>query len=145
MEKGLCTITTWEDFKKELKKKVYPENVVYEARKKLRELKHKTTISVYVRNFTILMLQIPNLTTDELLFYFIDGLQNWAKHELQRRGVKDVNEAISLPRTLSGIKGEKNVSPPNLSLPNFVKERVRETRARRSLREEMQVLPKEVV
>ena len=44
IEKGLYTITTWEDFKKELKKQFYPENVVYEARKKLRELKHKTTI-----------------------------------------------------------------------------------------------------
>ena len=45
MEKGLCNINTWEEFKKELKKQFYLKNVVYEACKKLRELKHKTTIS----------------------------------------------------------------------------------------------------
>ena len=74
MDKGLCTIATWEDFKKELKKQFFPENVVYAARKKLRELKHKTTISNYVRDFTSLMLQIPDMNNEDLLFNFIDGL-----------------------------------------------------------------------
>ncbi|XP_016165032.1 uncharacterized protein LOC107607616 [Arachis ipaensis] len=41
MEKGTYNIATWEDFKRELKRQFFPENVVYEARKKLRELKHK--------------------------------------------------------------------------------------------------------
>ncbi|KAK2998470.1 hypothetical protein RJ639_023244, partial [Escallonia herrerae] len=41
IEKGLCTIDTWDVFKKEIKRQFYPENVTYEARKKLRELKHK--------------------------------------------------------------------------------------------------------
>ncbi|XP_054818995.1 uncharacterized protein LOC129318287 [Prosopis cineraria] len=50
MDKGLCTINTWEDFKKELKRQFYLKNVVYEARKKLRDLKHKTTISNYRRD-----------------------------------------------------------------------------------------------
>ena len=82
MEKGLYTIATWDDFKKELKKQFFPENVVYEARKKLRELKHKTTISDYVREFTTLTLQIPNLATEDAFFFFIDGLKSWAKQEL---------------------------------------------------------------
>ncbi|KAK3037385.1 hypothetical protein RJ639_030483 [Escallonia herrerae] len=43
IEKGLCTIDTWDVFKKEIKRQFYPENVTYEARKKLRELKHKTS------------------------------------------------------------------------------------------------------
>ncbi|KAK3027658.1 hypothetical protein RJ639_040621 [Escallonia herrerae] len=43
IEKGLCTIDTWDVFKKEIKRQFYPENVTYEARKELRELKHKST------------------------------------------------------------------------------------------------------
>ncbi|KAK2999748.1 hypothetical protein RJ639_024678 [Escallonia herrerae] len=45
IEKGLCTIDTWDVFKKEIKRQFYPENVTYEARKKLRELKHKTQVA----------------------------------------------------------------------------------------------------
>ncbi|QHO25559.1 uncharacterized protein DS421_12g382090 [Arachis hypogaea] len=67
MENGTCNIATWEDFKRELKRQFFPENVVYEARKKLRELKHKSTISDYVKEFTTLMLQIPNLASEDVL------------------------------------------------------------------------------
>ncbi|KAK3027112.1 hypothetical protein RJ639_042406 [Escallonia herrerae] len=47
IEKGLCTIDTWDVFKKEIKRQFYPKNVTYKARKKLRELKHKSSISDY--------------------------------------------------------------------------------------------------
>ncbi|KAK3038074.1 hypothetical protein RJ639_031628 [Escallonia herrerae] len=47
IEKGLCTIDTWDVFKKEIKRQFYPENVTYDARKKLRELKHKSSIHNY--------------------------------------------------------------------------------------------------
>ncbi|KAK3029769.1 hypothetical protein RJ639_038891 [Escallonia herrerae] len=48
IEKGLCTIDTWDVFKKEIKRQFYPENVTYEARKKLREIKHKSSIHDYM-------------------------------------------------------------------------------------------------
>ncbi|KAK3028842.1 hypothetical protein RJ639_037686 [Escallonia herrerae] len=48
IEKGLCTIDTWDVFKKEIKRQFYPKNVTYEARKKLRELKHKSSIHDYM-------------------------------------------------------------------------------------------------
>ncbi|KAK3030588.1 hypothetical protein RJ639_039674 [Escallonia herrerae] len=47
IEKGLYTIDTWEVFKKEIKKQFYLENVAYEARKKMKELRHKRSISEY--------------------------------------------------------------------------------------------------
>ncbi|KAK2977405.1 hypothetical protein RJ640_009956 [Escallonia rubra] len=50
--------------------------------------------------FTTLMLHIPNMTEEDLLFNFIDGLQNWAKQELQRLGVKDIDEAIGVAESL---------------------------------------------
>jgi archaellum component FlaC len=101
IEKGACQIDTWEMFKKELKRQFYPENVVYEARKKLRELKHRGTIRDYVKEFTTLMLQIPSMPDDVLLFYFLDGCAPWVRQELQRRGVKDVDEAIAVAESLT--------------------------------------------
>ncbi|KAK3024056.1 hypothetical protein RJ639_042967 [Escallonia herrerae] len=51
IEKGLYTIDTWEVFKKEIKKQFYPENVAYEARKKMKELRHKGSARDYVKGF----------------------------------------------------------------------------------------------
>ncbi|KAK2995627.1 hypothetical protein RJ640_015464 [Escallonia rubra] len=57
--------------------------------------------SDYVKEFTTLMLHIPNMMEEDLLFNFVDGLQSWAKKELQRRGVKDVDEAIAMAESLT--------------------------------------------
>ena len=60
MEKGIYTIETWEDFKREIKRQFYPENVAYLARKNMRRLKHIGSIRDYVKEFPSLMLEIPN-------------------------------------------------------------------------------------
>ncbi|KAK2967197.1 hypothetical protein RJ640_022453 [Escallonia rubra] len=57
--------------------------------------------SDYVKEFTTLVLHIPNMAEEDLLFNFVDGLQSWAKKELQRRGVKDVDEAIAMAESLT--------------------------------------------
>ncbi|XP_070005713.1 uncharacterized protein [Nicotiana sylvestris] len=72
VDKGLCTISTWDHFKTEFKRQFFPNNVLYEARRKLRELKQTRSIRNYIKEFTTLMLQIPNLTNDDLLFHFMD-------------------------------------------------------------------------
>lgn len=100
IEKGLYRIDTWEEFRRELKRHFYPENVVYEAKKKLRELKHKGSIAEYVKEFTTLMLQIPSMSDEDLRFFFVDGLQHWAKQEIQRRDVKTLDEAIATAESL---------------------------------------------
>ena len=79
MEKGICTIETWEDFKREIKKQFYPEDVAYLARKNMRRLKHTGSIRDYVKEFSSLMLEIPNMTQEELLFNFMDNLQWWVE------------------------------------------------------------------
>ena len=38
MEKGICTIETWGDFKMEINRQFYPEDVAYLARKNMRRL-----------------------------------------------------------------------------------------------------------
>ncbi|XP_047267518.1 uncharacterized protein LOC124897941 [Capsicum annuum] len=95
MERGLCTIADWDQFKDELKEQFYPQNVVDEARRKLRKLKQTSSIHNYVREFTKLSLLVTSFSSE-----FLDGLQNWAKQELRRRNVKTVDEAIKVEESL---------------------------------------------
>ncbi|WJZ81415.1 hypothetical protein VitviT2T_001260 [Vitis vinifera] len=104
MEKGICTIETWEDFKREIKKQFYPEDVAYLARKNMRRLKHTSSIRDYVKEFSSLMLEIPNMTQEELLFNFMDNLQGWAEQELRRRGVQDLATAMAIAESLTDYK-----------------------------------------
>ena len=83
MEKDIGTIKTWEDFKREIKRQFFLKNVAYLARKNMRRLKHIGSISDYVKEFSSLMLEIPNMTEEKLLFNFMDNLQEWAKQELR--------------------------------------------------------------
>ncbi|RVW57945.1 hypothetical protein CK203_117631 [Vitis vinifera] len=104
MEKGICTIETWEDFRREIKRQFYPEDVAYLARKNMRRLKHTGSIRDYVKEFSSLMLEIPNMTQEELLFNFMDNLQGWAEQELRRRGVQDLATAMAIAESLTDYK-----------------------------------------
>ncbi|XP_070029011.1 uncharacterized protein [Nicotiana sylvestris] len=95
-------------FKAEFKRQFFPNNVLYEARRKLRELKQTGSIRNYVKEFNTLMLQIPNLTNDDLLFHFMDGLQNCAKKELQHRQVTDIDQAIVEAESLMDFRHDKH-------------------------------------
>ena len=96
MKEGTCVIDTWEAFQRELKRQFYPENVAYEARRKLRELRQKSSVREYVKEFTTLYLMVPNLSGEDALYYFVDGLNKWAKTEIQRRQPRTIDDAIAL-------------------------------------------------
>ncbi|CAN1291309.1 hypothetical protein LINPERPRIM_LOCUS21090 [Linum perenne] len=95
-----CTIESWGDFKKEIKRQFYPENAELEARSRLWRRAHKGEIREYVREFFELLLEIPDFRDREALFAFLDGLQPWAKIELQRRGVQDLASALAIAEAL---------------------------------------------
>ena len=68
------------DFKKDIKRQFYPNDVAYLARKNMRRLKHIGSIYDYVKEFSSLMLEIPNMTEEEeLIFNFMDNLQWWVE------------------------------------------------------------------
>ena len=48
--------------------------MTYLTRKNMRHLKHTSSICHYVKEFSSLMLEIPNMIEEELLFNFIDNL-----------------------------------------------------------------------
>jgi hypothetical protein len=47
-----------------------------------------------------LMLEILDMAPKEALFTFMNGLSRWAKHELQRRGVHDITQAMAIAECL---------------------------------------------
>ena len=104
MKKNICTIETWEDFKMKIKRQFYPEDVAYLAKKNMRRLKHTGSIRDYVKEFSSLMLEIPNMTGKELLFNFMDNLQGWTEQELRRRGVQDLATTMALAESLTDYK-----------------------------------------
>ncbi|KAH0710971.1 hypothetical protein KY284_012398 [Solanum tuberosum] len=60
-----------------------------------------------MQEFTTFMLQIPNLTDDDMLFHFMDRLQNWARTELERRQVRTIDEAITQAEALTDFRQER--------------------------------------
>ncbi|KAL6312372.1 hypothetical protein AAG906_008044 [Vitis piasezkii] len=91
MEKDICTIETWEDFKREIKRQFYLKD-------------HIGSIRDYVKEFSSLMLEIPNMIEKELLFNFMENLQGWVEQELRRRGVQDLATAMVVAESLMDYK-----------------------------------------
>ena len=72
VKRGSDPITTWDEFKRELKKQFYPKDAEYEARAKLRRLQHQDgRIWEYVKEFQELLLEIPNMGEQDALFCFL--------------------------------------------------------------------------
>nr|CAN67852.1 hypothetical protein VITISV_020215 [Vitis vinifera] len=121
IEKGTCTIDTWDAFRREIKRQLYPEDVAYLARKSLKSLKHTGSIREYVKDFSMLMLEIPNMAEEELLFNFMDNLQSWAEQELRRRGVQDLATAMAVAKSLVDYRRGDSSKPKPPSKGNQAK------------------------
>ena len=74
--------------------------MAYLARKSMKHLKHTGSIREYIKEFSTLMLEIPNMSKEELLFNFMDNLQNWAEQELRRCGVQDLATTMAVAESL---------------------------------------------
>ncbi|XP_070010961.1 uncharacterized protein [Nicotiana sylvestris] len=91
---GEDTLQTWDELKAALRLQFFPENVEYNARRKLRELRHTRSVQEYVREFSALMLNIRDIGDKGKLFAFIEGLKPHARMELQRQQVDTLPKAI---------------------------------------------------
>lgn len=57
-------------------------------------LKEMCSIHNYIKEFTTLILEITDMSDKNSLFYFQDVLKDWAKAELDQRGVQSLNDTI---------------------------------------------------
>ncbi|GJS47412.1 putative nucleotidyltransferase, ribonuclease H [Tanacetum coccineum] len=107
IERGTATIDTWAEFVADFKKQFYPENAKNEAKSQLRKFKQSGTIWEYVKEFPTLVLEIPELSDQDSLFYFLDGLQGWAKMDMRRESSKPKDRKVNQEKG----GGEKNAQP----------------------------------
>ncbi|KAK3002239.1 hypothetical protein RJ639_021302 [Escallonia herrerae] len=101
IEDESCVINTWDILKRELKSQFFPENIAFNARKALLECKHIGSVREYCQAFFALMLDISDMSVVDRLFFFMEGLKPWARTELNRCRVNNLNEAIIAAESLS--------------------------------------------
>ncbi|KAK3021489.1 hypothetical protein RJ639_045872 [Escallonia herrerae] len=117
IEDGSCVINTWDILKQELKSQFFPENTAFNARKALLECKHTGSVREYCQAFSALMLDISDMSAVDRLFFFMEGLKPWARTELNRRRVNNLNEAIIAAKSLSDYNSEPQ-RPPQRGNPS---------------------------
>ncbi|KAK3026149.1 hypothetical protein RJ639_042592 [Escallonia herrerae] len=117
IEDGSCIINTWDILKRELKSQFFPENTAFNARKVLLECKHTGLVREYCQAFSALMLDISDMSAVDRLFFFMEGLKPWARTELNRRRVNNLNEAIINAESLSDYNSEPQ-RPPQRGNPS---------------------------
>lgn len=59
-----------------------------------------------MKEFTNLTLEIPDLSDDDALFYFFDGISPWGKMEIRGRGVQDLAGAIAEAESIAELYEE---------------------------------------
>lgn len=89
-------IEKWDVLKKELEDQFLPYNKLWLARESLRKLKHSGMVRGYVKEFSLLMLDVQEISKEDKLLNFLAGLQAWAQTELRRQGVKDLAPLLLL-------------------------------------------------
>ncbi|TXG46297.1 hypothetical protein EZV62_028204 [Acer yangbiense] len=79
------------------KKQFSPTDAEKEARGCLHRLKQSGSIHDYVKEFTTLTFEIEDLSDKDqhFFFFFMDGLKDWARVELERQNVQDLGTAIA--------------------------------------------------
>ncbi|KAK3021939.1 hypothetical protein RJ639_046138 [Escallonia herrerae] len=112
-----CVINTWEILKRELKSQFFPKNTAFNSRKALLECKHTGSVREYCQAFSALMLDISDMSAVDRLFFFMEGLKPWARTELNRRRVNNLNEAIIAAESLSDYNSEPQ-RPPQRGNPS---------------------------
>lgn len=71
---------------------------------KLRHLTQRGSVRDYVKEFSEALLEIPAYSEKDAYFNFMDGLNLWARMEIERRGTQDLATAMSIVESLLELK-----------------------------------------
>ncbi|KAF3772442.1 hypothetical protein EJ110_NYTH57923, partial [Nymphaea thermarum] len=93
VENGLCTIQTFNDFRKELKGYFMPVDAERQTYRLVANLKHTGSLRDYVRTYQKLMLDVPRMPEKDKLNWFIIGLQPWAQADVERSDPQTLEQA----------------------------------------------------
>ena len=96
-------ITTWDDFKRQLLFNFQHVDAEQTARRRLRDLKQRTSVAVYFTDFTRATLEIPRISEDEKMDRFLSGLKPALQREIILREPTDVSTHVKLAHKLDEI------------------------------------------
>lgn len=101
-------ISTWEELKQRVKRQFFPHNVEEQARRTLCGLRQTGSIREYVQSFQVqaCLLSITDMSEKDKLFFFKEGLKPWARAELQRSRVMDLDSKIAQAESLVDYQSE---------------------------------------
>ncbi|MCO5554394.1 hypothetical protein L7F22_007924 [Adiantum nelumboides] len=98
------TTHTWENFKQVLYKAFIPASADFHARSALRHLCQTGSVAAYISQFQKLNLEIMTLSLDDLLHYFIDGLEPNLRDDVHKANPLTVEDAISYVERLGDFR-----------------------------------------
>ncbi|XP_070009247.1 uncharacterized protein [Nicotiana sylvestris] len=95
---------TWEELKAAIHLQFFLENIEYNVRRKLRELRQTISVQDYVRELSVFMLNIHDMVDKDKRFTFLEGLKPYARMELQRQRVDTLPKRSKQRSALGTIK-----------------------------------------
>ncbi|KAK3035997.1 hypothetical protein RJ639_031170 [Escallonia herrerae] len=95
-----CDVKTWEKFKHELQRQFYLDSID----DKPSTAEAEGSIHEYVKEYSALMLKIPEMSERQRLCFFVDGLQYWVAKELRRREPHNLASAMMIVERLGDFK-----------------------------------------
>ncbi|XP_062021178.1 uncharacterized protein LOC133737687 [Rosa rugosa] len=108
IQRGVCTVDTWKDLKKELKAQFFPRECRIHCQMTAKGAQAHQQHPRLCEQVLVLMLDIPDMSENDQLFYFLEGLKPWARTELQRQRVQDLASAQAAAERLTDYTFEDN-------------------------------------
>ncbi|XP_070014985.1 uncharacterized protein [Nicotiana sylvestris] len=105
-------LETWAELKAAIHLQYFHKNVEYNARGKLEELRQTKSVRDYVREFSVLMLNICDMGDKDKLLTFLEGWKPYARMELQRQRVDTLPKAIQTAECLRDYQVEARNDRP---------------------------------
>jgi hypothetical protein len=91
---------------KELRSAFEPINSVLVIRRKIRALKQEQSVQQYVYEFRNLVGQVQDMSEDDMISNFIEGLRDNVRLELHYRAPKSLDEAVKLAVSFDDARGK---------------------------------------
>ncbi|KAF3774499.1 hypothetical protein EJ110_NYTH52613 [Nymphaea thermarum] len=93
IENGECTITTFDEFRKQLKGYFMPVDAERHAYRLVANLKQIGALRDYIRAYQKVMLVVPMMPEKDKLHWFIIGLRSWAQADVERSNPETLEQA----------------------------------------------------
>jgi len=87
---------TWSQFTEYLREKYTPKNHTTVVRRQLKSLRHLASVNEYYVSFRKLVNQLPNMSEEDRMINFIDGLKSKTRHHVRSEKPTNLDEAYDL-------------------------------------------------